>query len=492
MKTDTAEEFAAARTRPTSVARGWILVAVALGTFMTYLDNNVVNVAIPSIQKSLGLTEAGIEWVVSAYILFFAGLLLAGGRLADVFGRRRLFLLGLVVFTGASMMAGMAGSAGVLVAARALQGIGAAMLTPATLAIVTTSYPEPAEQARAIGIWGAVGALALAVGPVIGGVLTQHASWHWIFFVNGPIGLLTLGLALVVVPADGTRSSRRLDVAGIVTSTAALFGLTFALIQGPHGGWTSPAIVGALALAATSALAFVVIERRVTDPMVDLTLFSTRSFSSGVVVVMLWAFGLFGIYFFTAIYLQSVLGLSASVAGLAFVPMAVLMAVGATVSDRIVSRVGAHRLIGAAMLLMAAGIVTVGFFGANASFADLMVPFAIIGIGGGLTIPLTSVIVSGMPEERSGIASAVFNASREVAGLLGITVIGVVLTSRQNTLLSLGQSPVSAFLSGYRLGIFVAGALVAAGGIVAFFTLPRPEPGSGTEAASEMPELVAA
>jgi len=226
--------------------------------------------------------------------------------------------------------------------------------------------------------------------------------------------------------------------------------------------------------------------------MVDLTLFATRSFSSGVVVVMLWAFGLFGIYFFTAIYLQSVLGLSATVAGLAFVPMAVLMAVGATVSDRIVSRVGAHRLIGAAMLLMAAGIVTVGFFGAHASFADLMIPFTMIGIGGGLTIPLTSVIVSGMPEDRSGIASAVFNASREVAGLFGITVIGVVLTSRQNTLRSLGQPPVSAFLSGYRLGIFVAGALVAAGGMVAFLTLPRSEPGSGTEAASEMPELVAA
>ena len=274
-------------------------------------------------------------------------------------------------------------------------------------------------------------------------MLTQHASWHWIFFLNGPIGLLTRGSRSR--PLQPTvRSTRRLDAGGIATSTAALFGLTFALIQGPHDGWTSPTILASWAVAASAALAFVWIERWVTDPMLDLTLFATRSFSSGVVVVMLWAFGLFGIYFFTAIYLQSVLGLSATVAGLAFVPMAVLMAVGATVSDRVVSRVGAHRLIGAAMVLMAAGIVTVGFFGAHASFADLMVPFAMIGIGAGLTIPITSVIVSGMPEDRSGVASAVFNASREVAGLLGITVIGVVLTSRQDTLLSLGEPPVSA------------------------------------------------
>ncbi len=499
MKTDLAQTDLAptttmgrlGRARP---ARTWILVAVALATFMTYLDNNVVNVAIPTIQRSLGLSEAGIEWVVSAYILFFAGLLLLGGRLADVFGRRRLFVIGLIVFTAASLLAGTAGSADVLIGARALQGLGAALLTPTTLAIITTSFPEPGEQGRAIGVWGAVGALGLAVGPVIGGTLAEHVSWHWIFFVNGPVGAITLVLGLWAIPADDARTARTIDVAGVVTSAVALFGLTYAMIEGPHDGWTSAGILAALVGAAAAVVAFLWVERRVANPMVDLSLFATRSFTSGIVVVMLWAFGLFGIYFFTAIYLQEVLGLSATVAGAAFVPMAILMAVGATISDRIVAKVGPHRLIAVAMLCMAVGIGIVAFFGAHASFGDLMGPFALIGIGGGLTIPLTSVIVSGMPAERSGVASAVFNAGREVAGLLGITVIGVVLTSREDSLLRLGQSPVDAFLSGYKLGLVVAAALVAAGGVAAYFTLPRTAGANESELA-EVPgaaaELVA-
>lgn len=490
MQTDT-RPTAGTTTRRALPARGWILATVAFGTFMTYLDNNVVNVAIPTIQRSLGLSESGIEWVVSAYILFFAGLLLVGGRLADVVGRRRLFLAGLVVFTGASLLAGSAGSAGVLIAARALQGIGAALLTPTTLAIITASYPHPREQARAVGIWGAVGALALAVGPVVGGTLAEHVSWHWIFFVNGPIGALTLLLALWAVPADERHEGRRLDVGGVVTSAVALFGLTYALIEGPHDGWTSATVLACLGAAALGAAAFVGVERRSPDPMVELALFANRRFSGGIVVVMLWAFGLFGIYFFTALYLQDVLGLSATVAGAAFVPMAVLMAVGATVSDRVVHRVGPQRLIAGAMVMMAAGIGIVGLFGAHATFADLMVPFALIGVGGGLTIPLTTVIVSGMPAGQSGVASAVFNASREVAGLLGITVIGVVLTSRQDALVHLGQSPLAGFLSGYRLGLVVAAVLVAAGGVAAFFTLPRTTAApAGVQAAPAMrPDL---
>jgi EmrB/QacA subfamily drug resistance transporter len=411
--------------------------------------------------------------VVSAYILFFAGLLLAGGRLADVFGRRRLFLVGLTVFTGASLLAGAADSAVILIGARAVQGLGAALLTPTTLAIVTANYPEPGERARAVGIWGAVGALALAVGPVVGGSLAEHVSWHWIFFVNGPLGALTFALAVWALPADEAHGARSLDLPGVIGSAVALFGVTYALIQGPNDGWSSPGVVGALVAAAVGAAVFISIERRAADPMVDLELFSNRSFSAGLVVVMLWAFGLFGIYFFTALYLQDVLHLSATVAGAAFVPMAVLMALGAVVSDRVVARVAPNRLIAGAMVAMGAGIGVVSLFGAHASFGDLMLPFALIGVGGGLTIPLTNVIISGMPVERSGVASGLFNASREVAGLLGITVIGVVLTSRENALRAVGESPAAAFLSGYRLGLVVAAALVMAGGVVALFTLPR-------------------
>ncbi len=456
--------------------RRWTLLAVALATFMTYLDNNIINVAIPTIQRDLRLSESGIEWVVSAYILLFAGLLLAGGRLADVFGRKRLFTVGLTIFTVASLIAGLSGQVDLLVASRALQGLGAALLTPTTLAILTSSFPEPKEQAGAVGAWSAVGALALAVGPLLGGVLSEQVSWHWIFFINVPIGIVTLALGAWAIPTIDRPRRRSLDGPGVTSSAVALVALTYALIEGPQTGWTSPTSLAAFVLAVASAAAFVAVERRSADPMIDLSLFASRVFAGGTVALMMWAFGLFGIYFFTSLYLQDVLGFSAIRAGVAFVPMAILMAAGAAVSDRVAARVGAHRSVGVAMVLMGAGIVSVCLLGREASFADLMPGFAVIGVGGGLTIPLTSTILGVMPAERSGVASAVFNASREMAGLLGITIIGVVLTARRAAAARAGQSPIAAFLSGYRLGLIVAGALVTAGGIVAWVALRRAAP----------------
>src|SRR3954451_5114601 len=334
----------------------WTLVAVGLATFMTYLDNNIVNVAIPDIQQELGLTTAGIEWVVSGYILTFAGLLLAGGRLADAFGRRRLFLIGLAVFTVSSLLAGFAGGAAALIAARALQGIGAALVTPTTLAIISATFTDPRERNAAVGVWGGVGALALAVGPLLGGLLTQHVSWEWIFWINVPIGIATMALGTWAITESRETEARRLDLPGLGLSTVALFTLTWALIEGHDRGWTSAAILGAFALAAAAAFAFVLVERRVAQPMVDISLFRSREFSGGIVAVMLWAFGLFGIYFFTSIYLQGVLGFSPTKAGAAFVPMALLMAGSAIVSDRVAARFGAYRSTGFGMLAMGLGI----------------------------------------------------------------------------------------------------------------------------------------
>ena len=443
---------------------------------MTYLDNNIINVAIPTIQRDLRLSQSGIEWVVSSYILLFAGLLLAGGRLADVFGRKRLFTIGLTIFTVASLVAGLSGQVDLLIASRALQGLGAALLTPTTLAIITTTFPEPAEQAGAVGAWSAVGALALAVGPLLGGILSEHANWHWIFFINVPVGIITLALGAWAIPDLDRPQRRSLDMPGVVSSAVALIALTYGLIQGPQNGWASPVILGAFALAAIAGGAFVTVERRVADPMIDLSLFGNRIFAGGTVALMMWAFGLFGIYFFTSLYLQNVLGFSATRAGLAFVPMAVLMAAGATVSDRVAARIGAYRSVGIAMALMATGIVSVSLLGPHASFADLMPGFAVIGIGGGLTIPLTSTILGVMPPAQAGVASAVFNASREVAGLLGITVIGVVLTARRAAQIATGHPAGSAWLSGYRLGLIVAAVLVAAGGVVAWLSLRQVAP----------------
>jgi EmrB/QacA subfamily drug resistance transporter len=469
-------------------SRRWALIAVALGTFMTYLDNNIINVAVPTIQRDLHLTSSGIEWVVSAYILVFAGLLLAGGRLADLFGRKRLFTGGLAIFTVASLLAGLSGNVDLLIASRALQGFGAALLTPTTLAILTGVFPEPGERARAVGAWSAVGALALALGPLLGGVLSQDASWHWIFFINVPVGIATLALGSWAIP-DLPRTARRgLDGSGITGSVVALVALTYALIQGPQDGWGSPIILGMFALAVVAGLAFVRTEHRAADPMLDLSIFRDRVFTGGTIALMMWAFGLFGIYFYTSLYLQDVLRFSATRAGLAFVPMAMLMATGAAISDRVAIWIGAHRSVGLAMGLMAAGIVSVSLFGRHASFLDLMPGFAIIGVGGGLTIPLTSTVLAVMPSDRAGVASGVFNASREMAGLLGITIIGVVLRARSSAQAHAGRAPETAFLSGYRLGLVVAGVLVAAGGVVAWFALRRVAPAGadvrGTPAAA--------
>src|SRR3954470_10295503 len=380
----------------------WTLVAVGLATFMTYLDNNIVNVAIPDIQRELGLTTAGIEWVVSAYILTFAGLLLAGGRLADAFGRRRLFLIGLAVFTGASLAAGLADSFAVLVTARAVQGLGAALVTPTTLAIISAAFPEPRERARAVGIWAGVGGLALAVGPLIGGVLAQHASWGWIFTINVPVGIATLLLGLWGIRETREPVRRPLDLPGLLLSTTALTALTWALIEGAPRGWTSVTVLGGFAIAAAAGLGFVVVEQRSAHPMVSVSLFRVRAFSGGVVAMMLWAFGLFGIYFFTSLYLQNVLGFSPTEAGLAFLPMALCMVVGAVLSPRVARAVGAGRLVGLAMTLMGAGIGSVSLLGAGASYLALMPSFVVIGIGGGLTTPLTASVPRAIPPQPAG------------------------------------------------------------------------------------------
>ena len=449
----------------------WTMVAVGLATFMTYLDNNIVNVAIPDLQRELGLSTAGIEWVVSGYILTFAGLLLAGGRLADAFGRRRLFLIGLAVFTTSSLFAGLAGGAATLIAARGIQGVGAALVTPTTLAIISATFTDPRERNAAVGIWGGAGALALAVGPVIGGLLTQHVSWEWIFWINVPVGIATMALGAWAITESREEQARRLDLGGLVLSTSSLFALTWALIEGHDRGWTSGPILGTFAFAAASALAFVLVERRVTDPMVDVSLFARREFSGGILALMLWAFGLFGIYFFTSIYLQGVLGFSPTKAGTAFVPMAILMAVSSILSDRVAARFGAHRSSAVGMVMMGLAIASVALLGRDATFLSLMPSFAVIGVGGGLIMPLTATVLGVMPTEQAGVASAVFNASREVAGLLGITVIGAVLTSRQGSALAGGSNPVDAYLDGFRWGLVLAAVLVLAGALAAYVSL---------------------
>jgi EmrB/QacA subfamily drug resistance transporter len=467
--------------------RWWTLVAVGLATFMTYLDNNVTNVAIPTIQRSLHLSIAGLEWVVSSYILMFAALLLAGGKLADVYGRRRLFFIGLTVFTLASLGAGLAGSGGVLIGMRLLQGVGAALLVPTTLAIIVATFDDTRERTAAIGVWTAIGAMALAFGPLIGGLISQHLHWGWIFFINVPVGIVTFAIALLAVrESRDTTTGRHLDLPGLIVSVIALFSLTYALIEGHDRGWTSGLILGAFALAAVSAAAFMLIEARSKHPMIPLALFRSPVFSGGIGVMMLWAFGVFGIYFFTSIYLQDVLGFSPTKAGLAFMPMALCIALFAGISAPLAARFGAYRLVALGMLIDAAGLVLFARLGAGTTFADLMPGFVLFGAGSGLmTVPLTNAVLGATPPERSGIASALLNNSREVAGLLGITVIGAVLRTRESVALRHAVPPAPAFIDGYHAGLVVTIALVAIGAVVGYLSLRRmPRPAAAAEPAS--------
>jgi predicted MFS family arabinose efflux permease len=306
-----------------------------------------------------------------------------------------------------------------------------------------------------------------------------------IFWINVPVGAATIALGFFAITESREDEVRRLDLSGLGLSTLTLFSLTWALIEGHDRGWTSGGILTAFAVAAASALAFVVVESRIQQPMVDVSLFRRLEFTGGIVALMLWAFGLFGIYFFTSLYLQVALGFSPTKAGSAFVPMAVLMAVSAIVSDRVAARFGAYRSTGFGMLAMGLAIGSVSLLGKDASFLSLMPSFAVIGLGGGMTIPLTATVLGVMPTSQAGVASAVFNASREVAGLLGITVIGAVLTSRQGSALAAGHAPVDAFLTGYRAGLLLAAALVVAGGVTAYVALRRAHVASEQEATRE-------
>lgn len=454
--------------------RWWALVAVTLGTFMTYLDNNVGNVALPTIQRELGLTISGLEWIVSSYILVFAGFMLVGGRLADVFGARRVFLGGLAVFTVSSLAAGLATSGGMLIAARAVQGVGAALLTPTALALIGQIFPDPGERGRAVGVWSASGALSMALGPVAGGFISEHLHWGWIYLINVPIGLVTFGLGLWAIRPGLQRVRHSLDLPGLATSAVALFALTYALIEGDGAGWTSPEILAAFGVFAAAAVAFVLVEARAAEPMIVMSLFGSRAFTGGLITSGIWSFGVFGIYFFSALWLQNVLGFSPTEAGASFVPMALVMAVVAVLSQRIGARFGIGPTVAVGMALMGTAIYLLSGVGADGTYADVAPWFILYGLGGGLLVPLTAAILGGMPKDRSGVASGMLNVSREVFGLLGITVLGAILASSQS---GSDRPPLLAFLDAYQFTLVIAAIVVLAGIPVALYSLrDRVEP----------------
>jgi EmrB/QacA subfamily drug resistance transporter len=450
----------------------WTLIAVTFAIFITTLDNTVVNVALPSIQADLGVSRSGLEWVVNAYILAFAALLLTGGRLADVFGRRRLFLVGLGLFTTASFLGGFANSEALLITARALQGAGAALMTPTTLAIIAAAFADEKERAKAIGLWAATSALAFAVGPVTGGAIAEHIHWSWIFWINVPIGIVGWLLARSVIDESRDPSIiRRIDLPGLLVSGSTLLALVYALIEANGSGWSSPLIIGLLGAATAGLLAFFLIERRGTAPMLDLSLFRNRTFSGANALLVMSGFGIFGVYFFLSLYLQSILGFSASKAGLAFVPMALLITAIAPTSQKLADRTSTATTVAAGMAISALGFILLSRVGEHATFAAVLLGLSVIGFGAGLTTPLTASVLATVPVEKSGVASGVLNTMRELAATLGIAITGAILTAREGAAIAHGASPTAGFVEGFQLGLYVSAGVMVAGAAIALSTL---------------------
>ena len=458
----------------TSARKRWTLVAVSLSVFITAVDNTVVNVALPSIHRELGLGQDALEWIVNGYVLAFATLLLTGGRLGDLFGRKRAFLLGLVVFTASSLLGGFATSELMLVAARVAQGAGAALMTPATLAIISATFAEE-ERGKAIGIWAAVGALGFAVGPVTGGLLAEHVGWNWIFWINVPVGLtaLLVGRRTIVESRDDS-STRSIDIVGVVSSGLALLTLTYALIEGNRYGWSSTTILGLLGLAIVAAAVFVRHEQQREEPMLDLSLFRERTFAAGNVVLILAGFGLFGVFFFLSLYLQGVLGLSAVQGGLAFTPMAAVLIVASPLSAKLAERYGAAQVVASGMGVFALGLFLISRVDGSSDYLDVLPGLLVAALGSALTTPLTTAILAVVPVERAGVASGALNTSRELAGALGIAIMGAILAARENDALARGAAASDAFLSGYALALEIAAVVLLAGAFVALAALrPR-------------------
>jgi len=460
--------------------RWWTLGAVAFGLFMIMLDNTVVNVALPTIQRELGLSLAELEWVVTGYALTFAAFMLTGGKLADLLGRRRIFVAGLVVFTVASLLCGLADSPGLLIAWRIAQGVGAAMMNPATLSIIAAAFP-PNERGRAIGLWAGVSALALAIGPLIGGLLTEHVGWGWIFFVNVPVGVVAIAASYLFI--DETRDTsevQRLDVPGLVTSGVGLFALTYALIQANTYGWASARILTAFAIAVVGLVAFVIIEMRSRVPMLDLSLFRNPTFSGANTAMLLIALAMFGVFFFVSLYMQQILGYSPVKAGLVFVPMTVLIILVAPQAGRFSDNLGARWIVGAGLTLVSVSLVLFSRLGVAATVTDILPGLLFGGVCMDMSMaPTTAAAMASVPVDKAGVGSAVLNSMRQVGGSIGIAVMGAIVAHVLSSSLAAGDPRPVAFVHGFQSSLRVAAAIALAGALTAVLLIrriPSPEP----------------
>jgi EmrB/QacA subfamily drug resistance transporter len=461
---------------PSRSTNPWlVLCLVCISQFMVILDATIVNVALPSIQTDLKLAENDLQWIVNAYTLIFGGFLLLGGRAGDLIGRKRVFLAGVVVFTVASFLNGIAESSTWLILARGLQGLGAALVAPAALSILTTTFAEGEARTKALGVWAAIATGGAAVGLLLGGILVEYLSWPWIFFVNVPVGIAAFVASVIYVPESRAAAEHRIfDLPGAVTVTAGLVALVYGIVNVQKAGWTSTSTIGFGAVALILLTAFLLIEQRQRAPLVRLGIFRIHTLRTANVSMLLVASGLFAMFFFTTLYIQRVLGFSPLQAGLAFLPVTAGIGIGAGLSQPAVKRIGIRTTSIIGMSIATMGMLLLLTSDADGTYlADVLLGLAPISVGMGLTfVPVTLLATSGLDHEDAGLASGLFNTSQQVGGALGLAILSTLAVNRtenhlggipgQPTAVQQGEALVTGFHAAYLGGalFFVAGIIV--------------------------------
>ena len=473
-------------TKTSDVNKGALLALLAASQFVVVLDASITNVALPSIGRALDISQDGLSWVVNAYTLTFGGFLLLGGRLADLLGRRRVYMAGLIVFGIASFLGGISQTEPMLIASRALQGLGAALLSPAALSILTATFTQGAERNRALGVWGAVAGAGGAVGVLLGGILTEYLSWRWVLLVNVPIVATAAVLApRIIVESRGAARTHSFDVAGAVTVTAGVSLLVYALVDANNRGWGSPVTVTLMALAVILLIAFVTIERRVEGPLVPGDIFSSRTRTASYIIAVLIAGSLFSMFFFISLYMQQVLGWSAIRAGLSYLPLAITIVITAGVGSQVVNRIGFKPVLATGLGLISIAMVWWAQISVDGSFvSDVLGPSVVAAAGLGLSfVSVTVGGTAGVRNDEAGLASGLINAAQQVGGALGLAVLVAIANARTD---ALGVSGPAALNEGFQAAFLGGGAMALLGVVLTLTMISRESSRSviGTEAAA--------
>jgi EmrB/QacA subfamily drug resistance transporter len=468
--------------------RWWTLAAMCFALFMVMLDNTVTNVALPSIQRTFDASLSSLEWTINAYSLSFAVLLVTGGRLGDIFGRRKVFLIGMVIFAAASATIGLAPSTGWLVASRAVQGVGAALMMPGTLSIITNAFP-PTERGKAIGTWAGVSAIALAAGPLIGGWLTEDFTWRVIFFINLPVAAVAIAVTLFAThESRDETASQKVDFPGIAALTIGLTALVLALVEGNAWGWGSTRIIGLLIAAVTGLTAFIAIERRSAAPIVDFSFFRSRSFVGANVVAFAVSYAMFAMLFFLALYMQNVLGYSPLETGVRFLPSTLVIMVAGPIAGRLADRVGPRTPLVCGLLLVTVSMAWQSRIEVDTSFSFLVIPFILLGLGMGFTMsPMSTAAMNAVDRTKAGVASGTVSMTRMVGGTFGIATLGALVAHLTD---GAGAAAKQKYVDALNIGLSVAAVATLLAALAAWLLVdskrPRPRAAAAAEAEAAM------